>query len=63
MNFVYVTSKHDKDKMLALGYVLMKEDSRNKMWVFKNKDTKTFDGDNEMSKAGIRFALSDTLTF
>jgi len=59
MHFIYVMSEQDKDKMLALGYVMMKEDAKNRMWVFLNKDTKTFSGD----KAGIQFILSNTLTF
>jgi len=44
MHFIYVMSEQDKDKMLALGYVMMKEDAKNRMWVFLNKDTKTFYG-------------------
>ncbi len=63
MRFIYVMSEGDKDKMLSLGYVLVREDKRNYMWVFQNKDTASFACKKEISGAGIRFALSDTLTF
>lgn len=63
MHFIYVKSKNDRDKMLALGYVLMKEDTRNNLWVFQNRGNETFGRRSELSQAGIRFALSNTLTF
>lgn len=64
MHFIYVMSERDKDKMISLGYVLMKEDSRNHVWVFGVKDASTFSAnDSEISKAGIHFILSNTLTF
>lgn len=63
MRFIYVKSEQDKDKLLALGYVLMKKDDRNNVWVFQNKDVKTFDHNGEIEKSGIRFVLSNTLTF
>lgn len=59
MHFIYVMSEQDKDKMLALGYAMMKEDVKNHMWVFLNEDTKTF----ACNEAGIQFILSNTLTF
>ncbi len=63
MHFIYVMSTKDKDKMLSLGYSLVKEDTRNSMWVFQNKDTTTFACEDEISGAGIKFVLSNTLTF
>lgn len=63
MHFIYVMSVKDKDKMLSLGYDLIKEDARNSMWVFQNKDTATFACEDEISGAGIKFVLSSTLTF
>lgn len=63
MQFVYVMSKEDKDKMEDLGYVLIKEDKNNHIWVFKNKDVATFSSEDEISNAGISFVLSDMLTF
>lgn len=63
MRFIYVKSESDKEKMLKLGYSLMKEDSQNGIWVFLNEDAKTFNHANEITKAGIQFVLSSTLTF
>ncbi len=63
VRFIYTMSEQDKDKMISLGYVLMKEDKRNRMWVFQNKESETFSSEDELFKAGIRFALSNTLTF
>ena len=63
MCFVYVMSKEDKDKMLAMGYSLIKEDTRNGIWVFKNKDVTTFASEDEITSSGIAFVLSDMLTF
>lgn len=63
VRFIYVKSELDKEKMLELGYSLMKEDSKNGVWVFLNKNVKTFDYDGKIAKAGIQFALSNTLTF
>lgn len=63
MHFIYVMSEQDKDKMIALGYTLMKEDIRNFIWVFQNKDSEKFAINDEMSKAGIHFIPSNTLTF
>ncbi len=63
MHFIYVMSEKDKDKMLSLGYALVREDTRNSMWVFQNKDTTTFACEDEISGAGIKFVLSSTLTF
>lgn len=63
MHFVYVMNEQDKDKMVELGYKMMKEDVRNHIWVFQAKDTEHFSKDNEMSNAGIHFILSNTLTF
>lgn len=63
MRFVYVMTEDDKDKMLEMGYSLMKEDKRNHIWVFENKDMMTFDREDEIANAGIAFVLSDMLTF
>ena len=63
MHFIYVMSEQDKDKMISLGYMMMKEDTRNHIWVFKARDTEKFSSNEEISKAGIHFILSNTLTF
>ena len=63
MRFIYIKSQSDKEKMLELGYTLIKEDTHNGIWVFLNKDVEIFDHDVEIKKAGIQFTLSSTLTF
>lgn len=58
MKFVYVLSPESRDELLAAGYVLLKEDKNNKIWVFENaasgKYSMTFD---------FPHVLSDVLTF
>lgn len=61
MYFIYVMSEQDKKKMLDLGYILVKEDIRNLMYVFQNKDIREFSNKGELS--GIKFVMSNTLTF
>lgn len=63
MRFIYVMSQADKDKMIAMGYALLKEDKRNHIWVFENKDVNTFAYDEEITCAGVSFVASDMLTF
>lgn len=63
MRFIYVKSESDKEKMLSLGYSLIKGNGQNGIYVFLNKNVKTFDNDSEITNAGIQFALSNTLTF
>ncbi len=63
MRFVYVMSKTDKDKMIAMGYALIKEDKNNHIWVFENRDVTSFASEDEITKAGVSFVLSDMLTF
>ena len=63
MRFVYVMSDDDKNKMITMGYSLIKEDARNHIWVFQNKDVTTFASEDEITGAGIAFVLSDMLTF
>lgn len=63
MHFIYVNSEQDRDKMLALGYVLMKADARNHIWIFRNKDSEEFSCNKGITHAGVQFVLSDTLTF
>lgn len=55
--FVYVFAEDARDKLIALGYNLVKADCRQNIYVFENKQTFTFSL-NEME-----FVLSDTLTF
>lgn len=41
--FIYVMSKDACKKMKRLGYTLLKEDTRNKVYVFENKSNMNFD--------------------
>ena len=63
MRFVYVMKKEDRDKMITMGYSLIKEDKQNHIWVFANKDVTTFSSEDEITDAGVSFVLSDMLTF
>lgn len=62
MRFLYVMSESDKKQLEALGYTLIKSNEEKKVWIFKNKDTLDF-SNNELIDLGIRFVLSDVLTF
>ena len=63
MKFIYVMSTSDMEKMLALGYRLIKSDERGGVYVFSNKESATFSDEDELEKAGIRHVLSDVITF
>ena len=64
MQFVYVMNVADKDIMLQRGYRLIKEDFRNNVWVFQNRDSSNFNSGDTIEDAGLSlFVLSDTLTF
>jgi hypothetical protein len=58
--FIYVFDTEARDKLLANGFVLLKEDDGNQIYVFNAGDagsTALFEIDN------ISFATSNTLTF
>lgn len=55
--FIYVMDVESKDKLLKLGYELLKDDEKNTIWVFSNKDNQQFDSFN------IPCVVSDVLTF
>lgn len=63
MHFVYVMSQKDKEKMLEMGYTLLKKHPENNVWVFKNQDTIDFCNDDRLIAADISFVLSDVLRF
>lgn len=56
-NFIYVFGTDSRDKLLAMQYELLKSDEVKRIYVFLNKECQNFSCD------GVRFALSDTLTF
>ena len=57
MKFIYVFSKKDKETLQKAGFILLKEDERNDMYVFNRNDTLTF------ALADMSYLTSDTLTF
>ena len=57
MQFIYVFSKEDKEKMEELGYELVKTNQNGKVFVFLNKDQNNFES------LPVRGVFSNTLTF
>lgn len=55
--FLYVFSEKERDKLLELGYNLIKSDTECDIFVFENQDKLSF------SQKTIKAAPSDTLTF
>ena len=55
--FIYVFSQSDRDKMLFKGFLLLKSDPNNNMYVFLNG------GDLALDDLDISYILSDRLTF
>ncbi len=56
-NFIYVFRVEDRDKLLALGYQLLKSDDSQGMYIFENLGLVKF------SINDMKFVLTDTLTF
>lgn len=57
MQFIYVFSKEDKEKMEELGYELVKTNQNGNVFVFLNKDQNNFES------LPVRGVFSNTLTF
>lgn len=55
--FLYVMDTENRDKLISLGYKLLKENDRGNMWIFANSNNQTFDNDD------ISCVVSDTLIF
>ena len=56
-SFIYVFTKSDRDRLLSLGFTILKADENTDIYVFVN------DGQQKFTVDDMRFALSDTLTF
>lgn len=56
-NFIYVFTKSDRDRLLSLGFTILKADESTDIYVFVNNGQQKFTVDD------MKFALSDTLTF
>lgn len=63
MRFIYVMNKEERDKTISLGFKLIKEDNDKDIWVFENKDIMSFASEDMLTNAGVRYILSDVLTF
>jgi len=55
--FIYTIHSEARDRLLKLGYVLLKQDERNNIYVFENKPGV------DLSFMDNGYILSDTLTF
>jgi hypothetical protein len=58
-NFIYVYHSAARDKLAQAGFLMVKSDERNGIWVFV-KDSQP---DYDLGQADISYILSDTLTF
>ncbi len=63
MRFIYVTGEDSKNKLLTMKYSLINENAQGGVYVFKNKDEAKFSTEDELTNAGVLFALSNTLIF
>lgn len=55
--FIYVMDIESKNKLLCLGYELLKENSTSTVWIFKNQPQQQFDN------LDVPCVVSDVLTF
>lgn len=56
-NFIYVFDTASRDKLLAAGFILLKEDAGNRVYIFKADSALRFDLN------GMDYVMSDTLSF
>ena len=57
--FIYVFDAAARDELSQAGFLLLKEDERNSIWVFANDASRKFD----LERADVSYIESDTLTF
>lgn len=55
--FIYVFSRKDGEKLLELGYRLMKYDETQDVWIFLNDEHLDF------AKSEMSYVMLDTLSF
>lgn len=55
--FIYVVGEDMRDRLVNMGYHLLRENEAKHIYVFLNQDNQIF------SCTDIQFAMSDTLTF
>lgn len=56
-NFIYVFDTASRDKLLAAGFILLKEDAGSRVYIFKADSALRFDLN------GMDYVMSDTLSF
>ena len=56
-NFIYVFSTKDRDKLLDKNYTMIKANTTQNIYIFKNQEKLDF------SKNDFNYILSNTLTF
>lgn len=61
MKFIYVMEKRAKKELLRKGFVLLKADERNHIWIFENK----YSEEEPCPDLDLKcmYVLSDVLTF
>lgn len=57
MKFIYVFNKDSKELLVQAGFVLLKEDEHNSVYIFSNNPSLLF------ALKGISYIPSDKLTF
>ncbi len=57
--FIYVYHTAARDKLAKAGFLMVKADERNGIWVFAEDSVPGYD----LAGADISYILSDTLTF
>ena len=60
--FIYVFTTKDRDKLVAHGYALLKNDETNSVFVFASQGSSDLSYDALDTTIG-NYCLSDTLTF
>lgn len=58
MHFIYVMDEKAKKELLRKGFKLIRENEKDSIWIFENKDITCFEIDVECPHV-----LSDVLTF
>ena len=57
MKFIYVFTDQDRDELLSRGYILLKEDKSNQIYIF------SYDGKEENFDSLNLYCFSNVLTF
>lgn len=58
-NFIYIFDTAARDRLLEAGFLMLKKDEENSIFIFANDDTERFSA----LRPEFSYVLSDTLTF